>query len=161
MSRQFQTADLCDEFRDKLKVADRLFRQYGKKSAFFGPIYTVKVYEDNVLVKRALETIPQHSVLVVDGGGSTRCALMGDNLADIAVKRKLAGVIIYGCIRDSALIHTMDTCILAIGTNPFKSIKKGEGEVQIPLSFAGVCWEPGHYVYADEDGILLSDTFLL
>ncbi|WP_017727111.1 ribonuclease E activity regulator RraA [Halalkalibacterium ligniniphilum] len=153
----FTTADLCDAFGEDVIIAEPIFFQYGKKKKIFGPIATVKVFEDNVLVKEALEVISPGSILVVDGGGSRQCALMGDNLAEIAIKRKLAGVIIYGCIRDSAIINKMDVSIFAIGTNPRKSIKQGNGLTDIAVQFAGVNWQPGHFVYADEDGILVTE----
>ncbi|WP_374562648.1 ribonuclease E activity regulator RraA [Sinobaca sp. H24] len=150
------TADICDDYSDVVRVADPLFKRYGQKTHFSGPAATVRVFEDNVLVKKALQEIPEGSVLVVDGGGSSRCALMGDNLAEIAVERKLAGVIVYGCIRDSDEIADMDVGIFALGTNPIKSIKKGIGDANIPVVFASVKWQPGEWVYADNDGILLS-----
>lgn len=155
------TADLCDDFRDKVKIADPIFKMFGKRKSFYGPIHTVKVYEDNVLVKKALQTIPEGSVLVVDGGGSTRCALLGDNLADIAVTRKLAGIIIYGCIRDSVEINQMEIGVRAIATNPLKSIKQGKGLEQVGVQFAGINFEPGAYVYVDEDGVLVSEQSLV
>ncbi|SDH88059.1 ribonuclease E activity regulator RraA [Alteribacillus bidgolensis] len=154
------TADICDVHKENVVLADSIFHSFGQKTSFSGPIHTVKVLEDNVLVKKALESIPEGSVLVVDGGGSTRCALMGDNLAAIAAERNLAGVIIYGCIRDSGEINEMPVGICALGTNPFKSIKKGEGESDVPLRFANAEWKPGAWVYADEDGILLADEKL-
>lgn len=150
------TTDLCDEFRDQLTLAKPIFRQFGLKRTFAGPIKTVKVFEDNVLVKKALETIPEGSVLVVDGGGSMRCALMGDMLAEIAVNRNLAGIIIHGMIRDSQEINEMNIGIFSLGTNPFKSIKEGKGETDVPVEFGGVEWKPGEWVYADEDGIVLA-----
>lgn len=152
----FKTADLCDEFSNSVQVIGSEFKSYGKRKSFSGPIYTVKVYEDNVLVKKALETIPAGSVLVVDGGGSKRCALLGDNLGLIAQNRGLAGIIIYGCVRDSAELANLDVGILALGTNPLKSIKKGVGDENIPLKFMSAQWNPGDYVYADEDGIIIS-----
>ncbi|WP_240375025.1 ribonuclease E activity regulator RraA [Bacillus piscicola] len=155
------TADLTDQYRDELKLANPMFQSFGQKASFSGPIHTVKVFEDNVLVKKALETIPSGSVLVVDGGGSMRCALMGDNLAAIAEKRELAGVIIFGCIRDSEEINGMNVGVRAISTNPFKSIKKGEGETNIALRFANVDWKPDAWAYADNDGIVLSDKELI
>ena len=97
-----KTADLCDEFAQEIQVCAVEFKSYGKNKRFSGPIATVKVFEDNVFVKEALQQIPEGSVLVVDGGGSKRCALMGGNLGEIAETRKLAGVIIYGCVRDTA-----------------------------------------------------------
>lgn len=154
------TADICDVHRDKVVLAEHIFQRFGQKTSFYGPIHTVKVYEDNVLVKKALEEIPAGSVLVVDGGASMRVALMGDNLAAIAQKRELAGVIINGAIRDSGEIDAMPVGVRALGTCPFKSFKKGEGERDIPLLFANVEWKPGAWAYVDEDGILVSDNEL-
>src|SRR5699024_7271843 len=128
--------------------------------AFSGPISTVQVLEDNVLVKEALETIPEGHVLVVDGGGSRNCALMGDRLAAIAVQRGLAGVIINGCIRDAADLATMDLGVLALGKNPLKSQKRGNGATNVPVTFGGVSWKPGNYVYADEDGVIVAEREL-
>lgn len=151
-----KTADLCDDFSNELQIVGSAFQSYGKKKCFSGPIETVKVFEDNVLVKNALETVPAGSVLVVDGGGSKRCALMGDRLGEIAQERVLAGVIIYGCVRDSAELAQLDVGIYSLGTNPLKSNKEGKGEKNISLSFLDVKWNPGDYVYADEDGVVIS-----
>ena len=152
----YLTADICDAHRDSVQLANPVFTLYGNKRSFHGPVQTVKVFEDNELVKQSLETIPEGSVLIVDGGGSLNCALMGDNLAEIAINRNLAGIVINGCIRDSALINNMNVAIFALQTNPFKSIKQGKGEANLPVQFAGLNFEPGNYVYADEDGILLA-----
>lgn len=152
----FKTADLCDDYANEVQVIGSKFNSYGKKKSFSGPIHTVKVFEDNVLVKKALETIPEGSVLVVDGGGSLNCALMGDRLGEIAEKRGLQGVIINGCVRDSADLAKLDIGVFAIGTNPLKSKKEGKGEQDIPLQFFSATWKPGDYVYADEDGIVIS-----
>lgn len=152
----FKTADLCDEFVEKLQVCKQEFRSYGKKNQFSGPIATVKVFEDNVLVKEALQSIPKGSVLVVDGGGSRNCALLGDRLGEIAQKRELAGVIINGCARDTADLAKQNIGVLAIGSIPLKSKKEGKGERDVVLHFGEVEWVPGHYVYADEDGVVLA-----
>ncbi|MEW9677293.1 ribonuclease E activity regulator RraA [Lentibacillus sp. L22] len=151
-----KTTDLCDEFANELSICMQEFQSFGKRTAFSGPISTVKVLEDNVLVKAALETIPKGHVLVVDGGGSKNCALMGDNLAAIGMERGLAGIIIYGCIRDTADINNMDIGVRALGKNPLKSQKKGDGETDIPVTFGGVDWTPGDYVYVDEDGVVVA-----
>ena len=151
-----KTADVCDDFANELQVCSTEFKSYGKNKRFSGPIATVKVFEDNVLVKDALQTIPEGSVLVVDGGGSKRCALMGGNLGVIAESRKLAGVIIYGCVRDTAELIEQNIGVLALGSNPMKSIKVGKGEQGSKLHFGDVEWIPNHYVYADEDGIILA-----
>ena len=151
-----KTTDLCDEFHEELSICETEFNSYGKKQCFSGPIKTVKCFEDNVLVREALETIPEGSVLVVDGGGSKKVALMGDRLGDIAVERNLAGVIINGCVRDSADLAKLDIGVLALGTVPLKSKKEGKGERDSVVEFGGVTWEPGHYVYADEDGVVVA-----
>ncbi|MFS0637988.1 ribonuclease E activity regulator RraA [Mesobacillus foraminis] len=152
----FKTADLCDEFGNELEVCQLEFKSYGKRSKFSGPVATVRVFEDNVLVLESLETVPEGSVLVVDGGGSRRCALMGDRLGKIAQDRKLAGIIINGCVRDSEDLRQLDIGILAIGTNPLRSKKDGKGERQIPVFFGNIDWTPESHVYADADGVILS-----
>ncbi|WP_369903255.1 ribonuclease E activity regulator RraA [Bacillus manliponensis] len=154
----WRTTDLCDEY--EVQVCQPLFRSYGKQSAFHGKIVTVKVKDDNVLVRRALETVPEESVLVVDGEGSTNCALLGDNLAKIGEERKLAGVIVYGFVRDSVELRNINLGIFAMGTMPNRSVKVGRGEADTPLSFGGVSWVPGHYVYADEDGVIVSEKVI-
>jgi regulator of ribonuclease activity A len=156
-----KTADLCDEFLSELQVCQLPMQSYGGKAEFSGPIATVDVFEDNVLVREALETVPAGTVLVVDGKGSRNCALLGDRLAQIACERGLAGVIIHGCIRDSAEIANMPLGVMAIGTCPVKSKKEGKGKRDVALEFGGVRWEPGAYVYADQDGIVLAKTDLL
>lgn len=152
----FHTADLCDEYSSEVRVCLQEFKSYGKKRRFAGPIATVSVFEDNVLVKEALETIPTGSILVVDGGASNRCALLGDRLGAIAVKRGLAGIIINGCVRDTAELADLDVGILALGSNPLRSIKEGKGKRDVIVRFGEVDWEPGNYVYADEDGVIVS-----
>lgn len=151
-----KTADVCDDFSTELQVCSTEFKSYGKNKRFSGPIATVKVFEDNVLLKEALQTISEGSVLVVDGGGSKRCALMGGNLGAIAESRKLAGVIIYGCIRDTAELIEQNIGVLALGSHPMKSTKEGKGEQDSKLQFGDVEWNPNHYVYADEDGVVVA-----
>jgi regulator of ribonuclease activity A len=152
-----KTADLCDQFLEQLQVCKTPFHSYGGKREFFGPIATVEVFEDNVLVREALETVLRGSVLVVDGKGSRNCALLGDRLAQIACERQLSGVIINGCIRDSAEIAVMPIGVMAIGTCPVKSKKEGKGNRNVVLEFGDVRWVPGSYVYADSDGIVISE----
>ncbi|BCJ87226.1 ribonuclease E activity regulator RraA [Effusibacillus dendaii] len=156
----FKTADLCDEFSEELQVCEIGFQSYGGNRRFSGPIATLQVYEDNVLVRQALETLPAGTVLVVDGGGSKRCALLGDVLGAIAESRGLAGVIINGCARDVADLALQKIGVLAIGSNPLKSKKEGKGKRDVVLEFGGVKWTPGHFVYADEDGVILSPRAL-
>ncbi|MBA2691519.1 MAG: ribonuclease E activity regulator RraA [Rubrobacter sp.] len=151
-----KTADLCDEFSEKISVCEPILHSFGKKRRFSGPVSTVKVHEDNVLVREALENLPPGTVLVVDGSGSKKCALLGDKLARIAVERNLGGIVMNGCVRDTAELAEMDIGILALAAHPRRSEKRGEGEADIPVAFGGIVWKPGHYVYADEDGVVIS-----
>lgn len=157
----FKTPDLCDEFGELVWMAEPLFRDYGGAGSFHGPIVTVRVFEDNVLVRETLETEGQRRVLVVDGGGSTRCALMGDRLARFAYENGWAGVVINGCIRDSEEISKITVGVKALHAVPRRSAKEGIGERDVPVSFAGITFAPGHYLYADADGIIVADRDLL
>ncbi len=158
---EIHTADLCDSHEESVHVVEPMFRSLGGRPAFGGPIATLKVFEDNSLVRAELEGPGEGRVLVVDGGGSMRCALVGDQLALLGVKNGWAGVIVYGCIRDAKAIGAMDLGVFALGTHPKKSIKKGAGDRDIPVTFGGVTFAPGQYVYADEDGVIVSDSSLL
>ncbi|WP_088104073.1 ribonuclease E activity regulator RraA [Halalkalibacter urbisdiaboli] len=158
----FTTSALCDKYGSTIVVAEgSLLEYYGKHKVFSGPIVTVKVYEDIGLVKKLIETAEKGSVVVVHGSGSRRSALVGKELVEAAVMRGVSGIIIYGCIRDIALINEMDIGILAIGTNPILSVNEGKGEQDIPVHFAGVDWVPNHYTYIDRDGILVSKDKLI
>jgi regulator of ribonuclease activity A len=157
----FATADLYDEYEEKLQIATPMFNDYGGNKAFSGPASTVKVFEDNSLVRTALEEKGDGKVLVVDGGGSLRCALLGDMLAELGQKNGWAGVIVYGCIRDSVMISGMSIGVKALNTNPRKSVKKGAGERDVAIRFADVTINSGDYVYADEDGIVIANSKLM
>ena len=157
----FSTADLYDEFGESLQIATPLLNNYGGQKIFSGPISTVKVFEDNSLVRAALEDNGEGKELVVDGGSSLRCALVGDILANLGKTNNWAGIIVNGCIRDSAIIATIDFGIKALNTNPRKSVKKGVGDRDIPVTFADVTFNPGDYVYADPDGIIISTQKLV
>jgi regulator of ribonuclease activity A len=148
------TADLCDDHADKVQVCEPLFHAFGGRRAFHGPVSTVRCFEDNSRVKEAVESPGGGRVLVVDGGGSRRHALLGDKLGLAAVNNGWAGIIIHGCIRDSVELGRMDLGIRALGTMPLRSEKRGEGERDVPVRFAGVTFRPGDHVYADEDGII-------
>lgn len=156
----FATADLYDEHEENLQIATPMFNDYGGKKSFSGPASTVKVFEDNSLVRAALEESGEARVLVVDGEGSLRCALVGDMLAVLGKDNGWQGIIVYGCIRDSAVIADIDIGVKALNTNPRKSVKKGVGERDVRVVFADVTINPGDYVYADEDGVVISETKL-
>ncbi len=151
----FHTADLSDRLGDAAAVAAPLFRDYGGLTHFAGRISTVKCHEDNSLVRAALEEAGAGRVLVVDGGGSLRCALLGDQLAAMAADHGWAGVLVYGCIRDSLAIGLIRLGVKALATHPRKSRKRAVGERDLPVHFADLSFTPGHYLYADPDGVLV------
>jgi regulator of ribonuclease activity A len=155
---EFFTTDICDAHDDKVQVVAPMFRSYGGRKSFCGPIATLKLFEDNGLVRGTLESPGEGRVLVVDGGGSLRCALVGDQLAALAVRNGWNGIVVYGCIRDSRAIGDMDVGVLALATHPRKTVKRNQGEREVPVSFGGVTFVPGEWLYADEDGVLVSRT---
>jgi len=153
----FATADLCDEFGPRARVAEQLFRDFGGEHGFHGPVSTVRVFEDNVLVRETLSEAGRGRVLVVDGAGSVRCALVGDMLARLAHENGWAGLVVNGAIRDSDEISSVPIGVKAFTTSPRRSEKMGNGERDVPVSFAGVTFEPGQLLYADPDGIVVVD----
>ena len=156
----FTTADLCDAFGPVARVAAPIFRNYGGVIRFSGPIETLQVSEDNGLVAQVLDTAGQGRVLVVDGGGSLRCALLGGRLAALAHSNGWAGLVINGCVRDSAEIREIPLGVRATNSSPRRPGKTGSGQRGGILSFAGVTFSPGHFLYADEDGVVLADRSL-
>ncbi len=161
MPTHFQTADLCDAHPGVVRVAQPIFKHFGAHKRFHGPIATIKVFEDNVAVKDLLGTPGHGRVLVVDGAGSLNSALVGDVLAKIAIDNGWSGIIVNSCIRDSATIDTMPIGIRALATNPRRCNKAGGGTRDCTLEFASVKFVPGEYLYADEDGIVVSVRSLL
>ena len=157
---RFATADLCDAFGPVVHLAAPIFRDYGGVRQFAGPIETLRVSEDNGLVAKALETAGMGRVLVVDGGGSLRCALVGGRLAALANVNGWAGLVINGCVRDSAEICEIPVGVRAINTSPMRSGKSGAGQQGGAVSFAGVTFSPGRFLYADEDGMVVADRNL-
>ncbi|HYD79391.1 MAG TPA: ribonuclease E activity regulator RraA [Paucimonas sp.] len=157
----FATTDLCDANEDKLAdgslaVLPPVFQAFGKRVQFHGPAATLRVFEDNTLVRATLETPGDGRVLVVDGGGSLRCALVGGNLGVLAQKNGWAGIVVNGCIRDSEEINACDIGVRALALHPQKSRKTGSGERDVRVSIAGVAVRPGDWVYADADGVLVA-----
>ncbi|HET9872615.1 MAG TPA: ribonuclease E activity regulator RraA [Propionibacteriaceae bacterium] len=151
------TADLVDQYGTELASIPLQFRSYGGRPRFCGVVVTLKCFEDNALLKQTLadEESPRGKVLVIDGGGSYRSALVGDVIAGIAVRREWAGLIIHGVVRDSVALSGLDLGIKALGTNPAKSGKTGAGQINIPIDIGGVRFLPGSTVYCDEDGIVV------
>lgn len=153
--------DLCDQYPDQVNVFETQFQHYGQNSVFSGQAVTVKCFEDNSHVKSLVNTPGEGRVIVVDGGGSMRRALLGDMLAEAAVNNGWAGLVINGCIRDVATINTLAIGVKALGTIPIKTDKRGIGDQDITIRFAGVTIESGDWIYADLNGVLCSKTPLL
>lgn len=149
------TADLVDEIGPDVRSCDLQFTQYGGRPQFAGPITTVKCFEDNALLKSVLSEPGNGGVLVVDGDGSLHSALVGDLIAGLGVDNGWAGLIINGAVRDAATLRTLEIGVKALGTNPRKSSKTGEGVRDVAVEFGGVVFVPGHIAYSDDDGIVV------
>ncbi len=158
MTTFIPTADLVDIIGGDVRSCDTQFRDLGGRTDFCGPITTIRCLHDNGLVKKTLNTPNPGGVLVVDGGSSVHTALMGDMIAAAGVENGWAGVVILGAIRDSAVVAGMEFGCKALGTNPRKSAKDGVGEVDATVSFGGVDFVPGHILYADADGIVVTES---
>ena len=160
MTIAFQTCDLCDANKSDeggvLRVLPPFFKHFGGREKFAGPVATVKCFEDNSLVKQALDTEGRGRVLVVDGGGSLRKALVGGNLAAAAARNGWAGVLVFGCVRDVAELRSTEVGVAALGLMPMPTEKRGEGQVDVAIEIAGVAVRPGDWLYADEDGVLVA-----
>jgi regulator of ribonuclease activity A len=155
-----KTADLCDEFSDQLQVCEPIFGDYGGELRFAGQIATIKCFEDNSLVRELTGEPGNGRVLVIDAGGSMRRAVVGDMLGKKAVDNGWAGIVVYGCIRDSAALSALPIGVKALGTHPVKTDKRGEGQRDIVVRFAGVTFHPDDWLYADEDGIVVARASL-
>ena len=154
---QLTTADLVDRYGETVASIPVQLRSFGRRRRFSGPAVTVKCFEDNALLKATLadEPEPAGKVLVVDGGGSLRSALVGDVIAGIAVERGWAGLVLHGVVRDSVALDDLDLGIKAVGTNPRKSSKTGAGTRGGPVEIGGVWIEAGQVLHADEDGVVV------
>ena len=156
--QHYVTPDLCDAYPDLVQVLEPMFSNFGGRDSFGGQIVTIKCFEDNSLVKEQVELDGKGKVLVVDGGGSLRCALLGDMLAEKAAKNGWEGLVIYGCVRDVDVLIQTDVGVQALASHPKKSNKRGIGELDVPVTFAGVTFRSGEYVYADNNGVLVSPS---
>lgn len=160
MSASLKTTDLNDAYPDQVQIASPMFSDFGGSLMFHGPAHTLKVFEDNTLVRAALEQAGEGRVLVVDGGGSLRCALVGGMLGELAQRNGWTGIIVNGCVRDRSELIACQVGIKALASHPRKSEKRNEGQVGVVLRFADVSIAPGDWVYADEDGWLVSKEAL-
>lgn len=157
----FSTPDLCDDNPDLVRVCEPMFVNFGGRNAFHGEVVTIKCHEDNSLVKENASKPGQGKVMVVDGGGSLRKALLGDMIAENAVKNGWEGLIIYGCVRDVDALEQLDLGVQAIAAIPLKTEKRGIGDLNVSVSFAGVIFNPGEFVYADNNGVVVSAKALI
>ena len=159
-NKNFKTADLCDLYSDNLVIMHQQFKSYGKQQSFYGEINTIKCLNDNSKVREAVNSEGCNKVLVVDGNASMECALLGDMLAEAAYKNNWSGIIVNGCIRDSDVISGIDIGVFALSSKPIKSVKKGIGDRDIDLNFMNTTFKPGEFLYADQDGIIISKSEL-
>jgi regulator of ribonuclease activity A len=151
----WNTCDLYDRFEAEAQVPDMVLRDFGGPTAFSGRIATVKTFEDNSRIKELSATPGEGRVMVVDGGGSLRCALVGDMIGADLVRNGWAGVVIYGCVRDVEALKGLDLGVKALASTPRKPARRGEGQTGLPLAFGGVVWRPGDMLFADADGVLV------
>lgn len=150
------TPDLCDQYPELVQAVEPMFSNFGGRESFGGQVITVKCFEDNSRVKELVATPGNNRVMVVDAGGSMRRACLGDMLAEAASANGWSGIIIYGCIRDVDEIMATDIGVQALGVHPMKTDKKGIGEIDIAVTFGGVTFNSGDYLYADNNGIIVS-----
>jgi len=147
---KLSTPDLCDKYENDatvgLRVLDGLFTNYGGRTEFSGQVVTIKCFEDNSVVKKLVDTAGEGRVIVMDGGGSLRRAILGDMLAEKAAVNGWAGLVINGCIRDSDEIAATDIGVKALNIHPMKTEKRGLGDLDVPVSFAGQTIKPGEWV---------------
>ena len=153
---EYSTPDLCDLYPELVRVAEPIFKNFGGRSSFGGEIVTVKCFEDNSVVKESAGKPGHGKVMVVDGGGSLRKALLGDLIAETAQKNGWEGLVLYGAVRDVNTLSRLDLGIKALASIPLKTERKGLGELNVPVTFGGVTFSPGEYVYADSTGIIVS-----
>ncbi|TVP89083.1 MAG: putative 4-hydroxy-4-methyl-2-oxoglutarate aldolase [Pseudomonadaceae bacterium] len=157
--QHYVTPDLCDKYPD-VAVVEPMFSNFGGHDSFGGQIVTIKCFEDNSIVKEQVDQDGRGKVMVVDGGGSLRRAMLGDMLAEKAAKNGWEGIIIYGCVRDVDVLIQTPLGIQALASHPMKTDKRGVGDLNVAVTFAGVTFRPGEYVYADNNGIIVSPTAL-
>ncbi|MGN2437340.1 ribonuclease E activity regulator RraA [Pseudomonas syringae] len=152
------TPDLCDAYPEQVQVVEPMLSNFGGRDSFGGQIVTLKCFEDNSLVKEQVELDGKGKVLVVDGGGSLRCALLGDMLAEKAAKNGWEGLVIYGCVRDVDMLAQTDLGVQALASYPKRSEKRGVGQLDLPVTFGSVTFRPGEYLYADNNGVIISPS---
>ncbi|BFM16290.1 ribonuclease E activity regulator RraA [Maricurvus nonylphenolicus] len=157
---EYLTPDLCDAYPELVRVVEPMFVNFGGRPSFGGEIVTIKCFEDNSLVREQVAEPGKGKVLVVDAGGSFRRACLGDMLAEKAVANDWEGIIMYGCIRDVDAIAELDLGVQALGSHPMKTEKRGLGDLNVEVTFGGVTFTPGEFIYADNNGVIVSSQAL-
>lgn len=164
-TQPFATCDLCDAHEEDTSGAFRVlppvFKDYGAAGAFSGPVATVRCFEDNSRIREAVNSPGQGRVLVIEGGASVRRALVGGNLAAAAARNGWAGIVVDGAVRDAAELRAAGIGVKALALMPLRSVKRGEGQRDLAVTIQGVAVRPGDWLYADEDGVVVSATSLL
>ncbi len=155
------TPDLCDGNPKLVRILEPIFANFGGKASFGGEVVTIKCFEDNSRVKESAATDGTGKVMVVDGGGSLKKALLGDLIAEDAMNNGWEGFVIYGCIRDVEAIGHMEIGVKALNSIPLKTQRKGVGDLSVPINIGGVTIKPGEYIYADNTGIIVSPEPLI
>lgn len=153
---EYNTSALCDIYLDQVDVVEPMFSNFGGCASFAGQVTTVKCYEDNGLIREILEQDGLGRVLLIDGGGSLRRALIDAEIASLAEENEWEGIVVYGCVREVDELEDMSIGIQAIASIPVGSTAQGVGEVDIPVNFGGVTFLPEDYLYADNTGVILS-----
>jgi len=156
----YSVPDICDDFIEEISVLDPVFSDFGGKARFSGEIVTIKCFEDNSLVRDAVRSEGRGRVLVVDGSGSMRHALLGDLLATAAAENGWQGLLINGCVRDVEILESIDLGVKALNRHPVKTAKRGEGQLGVNVTFAGTTIRPGNYLYADANGVIVAERDL-
>jgi regulator of ribonuclease activity A len=154
---ELRTADLVDAHENSLRCCEVQFRQFGGVARFGGQVRTIKSFEDNTLIKQALSEPGNGAVLVVDGGGSVRCSLLGDYIAGLGVKNGWSGMVVWGAVRDAVALGQLAFGLKALGANPWRSTKTGSGLRDVAVAFGGIVIRPNDWLYSDEDGIVVSE----
>lgn len=157
---EYNTSELCDMFYDVVDVVEPMFSNYGGCSSFGGSITTIKCFEDNGLITEVLSEDGEGKVLLVDGGGSLRRALVDAKIAELAAGNNWEGIILYGTVRDVDTLEELDIGIQAMASIPVGAESNSVGEVDIPVNFGGVTFLPGDHIYADNTGVILSPEAL-
>lgn len=155
------TSDLSDTYGVEARVVAPLLRHFGGKRRFSGAVLTVKCFEDNSRVRELVATPGEGQVLLVDGGGSMRYALLGDMLGREALANGWAGVVVYGCVRDTSVLETLKFGVMALASSPRRSLKNGEGTAGVPVEIGGTLCRPGDLLFADDDGVVVIDAAVL